>query len=155
MLGAGESGKSTIIKQMRYRIVIVWLSYKQARKNNEFEWKWFKCERVNFKLVVFLPCLFTAALCLSKSSWLESTVIAWLPYPIFYLRIIHANGYTNEECEKYKTVIYTNATSSIITIIRSMSSLNIQFQNKDNNVSSWALDFEFRAAETPTNIYRI
>ena len=51
-----------------------------------------------------------------------------------YFRIIHANGYTNEECEKYKTVIYTNATSSIITIIRSMSSLNIQFQNKENNV---------------------
>ena len=64
----------------------------------------------------------------------ELTIWINLRFLMKYFRIIHANGYTKEECEKYKTVIYTNATSSIITIIRSMSSLNIQFQNKENNV---------------------
>ena len=59
-------------------------------------------------------------------------------YHVFYhiFRIIHAHGYTQEDCDKYKTVIYTNTTSSIITIIRAMPSLGIRFANDENYVNT-------------------
>ena len=42
----------------------------------------------------------------------------------------------NKKIDRYKTVIYTNTTSSIIAIIKSMASRGITFGNKETNVNN-------------------
>lgn len=47
------------------------------------------------------------------------------------MKIIHEAGYTKEECEQYKPVIYSNTIQSLMTIIRAMGQLKIDFSNSD------------------------
>uniref|UniRef100_F6RY09 G protein subunit alpha transducin 2 n=1 Tax=Ornithorhynchus anatinus TaxID=9258 RepID=F6RY09_ORNAN len=42
-------------------------------------------------------------------------------------RIIHQDGYTQEECLEFKSVIYGNVLQSILAIIRAMSTLGIDY----------------------------
>ncbi|KAG9485427.1 hypothetical protein GDO78_008476 [Eleutherodactylus coqui] len=42
-------------------------------------------------------------------------------------RIIHEDGYSEEECKQYKAVVYSNTIQSIIAIIRAMGRLKIDF----------------------------
>ncbi|NXL68259.1 GNAI3 protein, partial [Chordeiles acutipennis] len=42
-------------------------------------------------------------------------------------RIIHEDGYSEEECKQYKVVVYSNTIQSIIAIIRAMGRLKIDF----------------------------
>uniref|UniRef100_A0A8D0G6C1 G protein subunit alpha transducin 2 n=1 Tax=Sphenodon punctatus TaxID=8508 RepID=A0A8D0G6C1_SPHPU len=44
-----------------------------------------------------------------------------------YYRIIHQNGYTQEECLEFKSIIYGNILQSILAIIRAMSTLGIDY----------------------------
>lgn len=46
---------------------------------------------------------------------------------LLYLRIIHEDGYTDEECKQYKVVVYSNTIQSIIAIIRAMGRLKVDF----------------------------
>ena len=46
---------------------------------------------------------------------------------IFIVRIIHEDGYSEEECKQYKVVVYSNIIQSIIAIIRAMGQLKIDF----------------------------
>ncbi|CAB0039577.1 unnamed protein product [Trichogramma brassicae] len=43
------------------------------------------------------------------------------------MKIIHETGYSVEECNQYKSVVYSNTIQSLITIIRAMESLQIKF----------------------------
>ncbi|KAL7299819.1 hypothetical protein TKK_0007561 [Trichogramma kaykai] len=43
------------------------------------------------------------------------------------MKIIHETGYSVEECNQYKSVVYSNTIQSLITIIRAMDSLQIKF----------------------------
>jgi guanine nucleotide-binding protein G(o) subunit alpha len=43
------------------------------------------------------------------------------------MRIIHQHGYTREEFEQYRPVVYSNTIQSLGAIIRAMNMLNIQF----------------------------
>ena len=43
------------------------------------------------------------------------------------MRIIHQHGYTKEEFEQYRPVVYSNTIQSLGAIIRAMNMLNIQF----------------------------
>lgn len=45
----------------------------------------------------------------------------------FFPRIIHEDGYSEEECKQYKVVVYSNTIQSIIAIIRAMGRLKIDF----------------------------
>ena len=45
----------------------------------------------------------------------------------FHFRIIHEDGYSEEECKQYKVVVYSNTIQSIIAIIRAMGWLKIDF----------------------------
>lgn len=45
----------------------------------------------------------------------------------FPSRIIHEDGYSEEECKQYKVVVYSNTIQSIIAIIRAMGRLKIDF----------------------------
>lgn len=43
------------------------------------------------------------------------------------MKIIHEFGYTTDECEQYRPVVYSNTIQSLMTIIRAMGQLRIDF----------------------------
>ncbi|KAK5923560.1 guanine nucleotide-binding protein G(i) subunit alpha [Pseudochaenichthys georgianus] len=43
------------------------------------------------------------------------------------MKIIHEDGYSEEECKQYKVVVYSNTIQSIMAIIRAMGRLKIEF----------------------------
>lgn len=49
------------------------------------------------------------------------------PLSCVCFRIIHEDGYSEEECKQYKVVVYSNTIQSIIAIIRAMGRLKIDF----------------------------
>lgn len=53
----------------------------------------------------------------------------------FCVRIIHEDGYSEEECKQYKVVVYSNTIQSIMAIIRAMGRLKIDFGDAARAVS--------------------
>ena len=47
------------------------------------------------------------------------------------MKIIHMDGYSKEDFEQYREVVYSNTIQSLATIIRAMETLNIQFGSND------------------------
>ena len=47
------------------------------------------------------------------------------------MQIIHRTGYNEEDCLKYKPVVYSNTVQSMVTIIRAMGKLDIPFSGAD------------------------
>ncbi|XP_026533019.1 guanine nucleotide-binding protein G(t) subunit alpha-3-like [Notechis scutatus] len=45
------------------------------------------------------------------------------------MKIIHNHGYTDQECEEYKLVVYSNTLQSILSIVKAMSALGIEYEN--------------------------
>ncbi|XP_061843710.1 guanine nucleotide-binding protein G(i) subunit alpha [Nerophis lumbriciformis] len=43
------------------------------------------------------------------------------------MKIIHEDGYSEEECSQYKVVVYSNTIQSIMAIVRAMGRLKIEF----------------------------
>lgn len=43
------------------------------------------------------------------------------------MKIIHESGYSREECEQYKPVVFSNTIQSLVAIIRAMGQLGIDF----------------------------
>lgn len=54
---------------------------------------------------------------------------------VFFTRIIHEHGYTQEECAQYRQVVYSNTIQSMIAIIRALGTLKIEFGHLDRAVS--------------------
>jgi len=52
-----------------------------------------------------------------------------------YFRIIHEDGYSEEECKQYKVVVYSNTIQSIMAIVKAMGQLKIDFGNAARAVS--------------------
>ncbi|CAF0728877.1 unnamed protein product [Didymodactylos carnosus] len=47
------------------------------------------------------------------------------------MKIIHDNGYTPDECLRYRSIVFSNTVQSILAIIRAMEQLQISFENPD------------------------
>ncbi|XP_070611200.1 guanine nucleotide-binding protein G(t) subunit alpha-3 [Erythrolamprus reginae] len=45
------------------------------------------------------------------------------------MKIIHNHGYTDQECQEYKSVVYSNTLQSILSIVKAMSTLGIEYDN--------------------------
>lgn len=58
----------------------------------------------------------------------------------FFVRIIHEDGYSEEECKQYKVVVYSNTIQSIMAIIRAMGRLKIDFGDGARAVSLSCID---------------
>lgn len=52
------------------------------------------------------------------------------------MKIIHETGYSVEECEQYRPVVYSNTIQSLMAIIRSMGTLRIDFSDPNKTVIS-------------------
>lgn len=50
-------------------------------------------------------------------------------------RIIHKNGYSEQECMEFKAVIYSNTLQSILAIVKAMTTLGIDYINPTSAVS--------------------
>lgn len=50
------------------------------------------------------------------------------------MKIIHERGYTQEECEQYRPVVYSNVIQSLMAIIRAMGRLRIDFADPSRAV---------------------
>lgn len=57
------------------------------------------------------------------------------------MKIIHETGYSPEECEQYRPVVYSNTIQSLMTIIRAMGQLRIDFADPNKTVK-FKLQFE-------------
>ncbi|XP_061493847.1 guanine nucleotide-binding protein G(t) subunit alpha-3 [Rhineura floridana] len=45
------------------------------------------------------------------------------------MKIIHKNGYTDQECREYRSVVYSNMLQSILAIVKAMSTLGLEYGN--------------------------
>lgn len=52
------------------------------------------------------------------------------------MKIIHELGYSQEECEQYRPVVYSNTIQSLMAIIRAMGQLRIDFAEPSKAVST-------------------
>jgi guanine nucleotide-binding protein G(i) subunit alpha len=50
------------------------------------------------------------------------------------MKIIHETGYSREECEQYRPVVYSNTIQSLMAIIRAMAQLRIEFRDPNRLV---------------------
>lgn len=50
-------------------------------------------------------------------------------------RIIHKNGYSEQECMEFKAVVYSNTLQSILAIVKAMTTLGIDYINPTSAVS--------------------
>lgn len=55
------------------------------------------------------------------------------------MKIIHETGYSPEECEQYRPVVYSNTIQSLMAIIRAMGQLRIDFADPNKTVSVWII----------------
>lgn len=62
-----------------------------------------------------------------------------LPVSLPCPRIIHEDGYSEEECRQYKAVVYSNTIQSIMAIIKAMGNLQIDFGDSSRAVSALLL----------------
>lgn len=49
------------------------------------------------------------------------------------MKIIHMDGYSKEDFEQYREVVYSNTIQSLATIIRAMETLNVSFGSVDRD----------------------
>ncbi|CAF0996526.1 unnamed protein product [Adineta steineri] len=65
------------------------------------------------------------------------------------MKIIHMDGYSKEDFEQYREVVYSNTIQSLATIIRAMETLNVQFGSNDRERdAAMVLDKISRMADT-------
>ena len=48
---------------------------------------------------------------------------------VFLCRIIHEDGYSEDECKQYTAVVYSNTIQSMTAIVRAMGKLKLEFAN--------------------------
>lgn len=57
------------------------------------------------------------------------------------MKIIHETGYSKEECEQYRPVVFSNTIQSLMAIIRAMGNLKIGFSDPSRTVNSSHFSF--------------
>merc|ERR1712135_79468 len=62
------------------------------------------------------------------------------------MKIIHETGYSKEECEQYRPVVYSNTIQSLMAIIRAMGQLRINFADSARAVDDARLFFTLASA---------
>ncbi|CAB3402135.1 unnamed protein product [Caenorhabditis bovis] len=74
------------------------------------------------------------------------------------MRIIHDEGYTQQECKNFRPVIYNNILQSFYTLIRAMKYLNVEYDSEENRVVADKL-FNYRVSgdedELPADLVKI
>ena len=50
--------------------------------------------------------------------------------------IFHENGYTTEECLRFKSVIFSNTIQSMLAILHAMGQLQISFDDESRTVGA-------------------
>ena len=53
------------------------------------------------------------------------------------MRIIHGDGYNDDDKRTFIKLVYQNILTSMINMTAAMSTLHIEYENPANNVSAW------------------
>lgn len=77
--------------------------------------------------VCFIGCLFLLIFRIGAGESGKSTIVK-------QMKIIHETGYSQEECEQYRPVVYSNTIQSLMAIIRAMGQLRIDFADINKTV---------------------
>lgn len=56
---------------------------------------------------------------------------------VYVFRIIHEDGYSEDECKQYRAVVYSNTIQSIMAIIKAMANLKIDYEEPTRAVGIW------------------
>uniref|UniRef100_A0A673IRH1 G protein subunit alpha i2 n=1 Tax=Sinocyclocheilus rhinocerous TaxID=307959 RepID=A0A673IRH1_9TELE len=65
------------------------------------------------------------------------------------MKIIHEDGYSEEECKQYRAVVYSNTIQSIMAIIKAMSNLKIEYEDSARAVSTHSVPLANKAHTHP------
>jgi guanine nucleotide-binding protein G(i) subunit alpha len=77
---------------------------------------------------LFADCCFVFLILKGAGESGKSTIVK-------QMKIIHETGYSKEECEQYRPVVYSNTIQSLMAIIRAMGQLRIDFAEPGRAVS--------------------
>ncbi|KAM3832531.1 guanine nucleotide-binding protein G(t) subunit alpha-3 [Vipera latastei] len=64
------------------------------------------------------------------------------------MKIIHKHGYTDQECQEYKSVVYSNTLQSMLSIVKAMPTLGIEYENAQSPEDEKQL---YATADIPEN----
>jgi hypothetical protein len=56
------------------------------------------------------------------------------------MKIIHNKTFTQKELEKFKIIIIRNCLTSILSLINGLKTLNIEYENKENEVKIFIIN---------------
>eukprot|EP00061_Rhincodon_typus_P014181 g41049.t1 len=124
--GAGESGKSTIVKQMKpspptdmaKQVSINLQIVPTCTKGRWKEWERVLSSHVMGKVLEHIPLLSIAPDCTMQLQVNVDSLSG---------RIIHQDGYSREECLEFISIIYSNTLQSMMAIVKAMTTLNIGY----------------------------
>ncbi|KAJ6666383.1 hypothetical protein lerEdw1_000656 [Lerista edwardsae] len=74
------------------------------------------------------------------------------------MKIIHKDGYTDQECREYRSVVYSNTLQSIIAIAKAMSTLGIEYgepQSKEDERQLFAIADSMEDGTMPSELAAI
>lgn len=66
---------------------------------------------------------------------ISSDIHFFPPLILCFFRIIHEDGYSEDECKQYRAVVYSNTIQSIMAIIKAMANLKIDYEETARAVS--------------------
>ena len=160
-LGAGESGKSTIVKQMKWVpspvfMIDFWLNNQYT--NDVINRLHSNSEQTNEQRVFFGRGWKTVDdVTQSRKGLLNhwhhvhgglqtlerSNFRAFSKRFDGFCRIIHESGFTSEDFKQYRPVVYSNTIQSLVAILRAMPNLGVAFGSEDREASSYQLEICF------------
>ena len=69
-------------------------------------------------------------------------------------RIIHEQGYTEDDCVQFRSVVYSNTIQSMVAIVRAMEQLQIEYGHPDTQVSFCLFDLILYVPSTISQLNR-
>ncbi|KAI4571823.1 hypothetical protein MJG53_013929 [Ovis ammon polii x Ovis aries] len=160
LLGAGESGKSTIVKQMKCLLsaisksqlmdlpgkdVIAHTNSPALTVGSDSEDRPYQTGKAILRLpkagsfllpadsgfVIQTASIEIRAMCDLLPTALWVQCEQYLAPNVHLCRIIHEDGFSGEDVKQYKPVVYSNTIQSLAAIVRAMDTLGIEYGDKE------------------------
>lgn len=107
---------------------------------------WFFLHFFNSLDCTHFVSLFCLSLCycltlVAFGTLITGSVDVWMVQWILCCRIIHEGGFSKEDNQQYKPVVFSNTVQSLVAIIRAMNMLSIEYADPERLVCLSIVDF--------------